>query len=195
MELKKFLDFYSKPKTLPMIGGTWSSPGGIVSDFYSPLNTPVAFQVPWWFRYSLAETLKGTNFGCDFKEGLCAAERPDGCVEIKEFKKEHKLDTPVNFCCSCCHLNIGNLELLPNDTKILTEIADLFEPGQLGFWRSGIGCILPYKYRSTMCLVGRCGFIGDNFILSRETKIKIYKLGNIRSEWIKYKKENKHGPI
>jgi len=186
MNKKAFIEFFLQPKKIKMMGGEWESPGGTISEYYAKGN------VPWWFRYKLAEDLVGADFGCDFVDGLCRAERPGGWTVIQEFRKDEVLpDYGVNFCCSACYLNVGNLTILPKDEAALTRVASLYEPSKYGFWREGIGCILPYRYRSTMCLTGRCEYLRRNFRAPKETLAKIYKLTNIRSEWANYERINK----
>lgn len=181
MDTQEFIRFFREPKKIKMLSGPWTCDGGILSDTY-------LHGVPWWFRYQLAEDLIGADFGCDFRGGRCVKERKDW-LAITVWREEARhlgLTGKVNFCCDSCVLNAGNLQILPNDPAILEEVAGLFDHMEMGFWRPKVGCILPHKYRSTMCLTGRCHY---NKCTS-EVLNKIYRLSNIRSEWKRHLKEN-----
>lgn len=67
-------------------------------------------------------------------------------------------------CCGGCFSSMGFLSVLPNDYTILTAIAKIFvEPEAIGtttatgFWKKGVGCRLPRRYRSLTCLRHYCG--------------------------------------
>lgn len=181
MDVKEFLDYFHSPKRVEMMGGAWESNGGILSDTY-------VHEVPWEFRYKYAETLIGIDFGCEFQNGRCVAERQDW-LTMRAWKESGLGDPEVNFCCAACYITIGNLEIIQNDQSIINLIASLFDPDKRGFWRPEIGCILPHKYRSTMCLAGRCSFIQRKGRLPKEDFLKVFHFQNIVNTWRRQQKE------
>jgi hypothetical protein len=97
-----------------------------------------------WAEY--AEHVKEVDFGCNFDcNGKCARTRSeDRSWESGRGKKA---------CCVGCSYNWGYLDTIPAEALELVE--ELFD-GKDGFWRPG-GCILPHKYRSSICLRYKCG--------------------------------------
>jgi hypothetical protein len=105
-------------------------------------------------REQIAEMTALIDYGCDFKCGVCktySKKYPDpnnysNPTLIKQIKEQ--------ACCSRCALDSGYLDQLPN-RAVAREVKKLFDP-KLGFWRSGIGCSLPRKWRSNTCLTYNC---------------------------------------
>jgi len=151
---------------------------GVLSETYNDTG------VPWEFRYQLAEKTIGIDFGCDFKRGRCIKERNDGPGMIA-WLEDPSSNVRVNYCCSQCYQTVGNLSYLPNNDKIIEEIASLFDPELRGFWRQGVGCTLPHRYRSTICLTGRCSYLHKTSVMDKEDLLKLYQLSNIRTLWRK----------
>jgi len=56
-------------------------------------------------------------------------------------------------CCFHCGANKGFLEKVPHDA--VPHILACYDP-QLGFWAAGKGCLLPWKWRSHVCLGFSC---------------------------------------
>ena len=169
MDYKEFIKLINKEREFPTnSGGIWDAGKVILSDTYQG--------VPWDIRYSLAEEVSKINFGCEFKNNSCIKEREN--PEPIFFTPAASLH--VNYCCSRCFQTVGNLLILPADEKILYEIACLFDPNAEGFWKKDVGCALPAKYRSTMCLVGRCEYVKSKHKLFKSDMLKILSLTNIR---------------
>ena len=183
MNVHDFLKFFTSSRQANMIaGGYWHTKGGLITSSYNNLG------VPWEFRYGLAEKLIGINFGCNFKNSRCERERKDW-IGMRLWLEDSNSNVRVNYCCSSCYITIGNLESLPNDDGILEEVAVLFDPEYRGFWRHSIGCTLSHKYRSTLCLAGRCSHLLRTVKMNKDDLMKIYQLKNIRSEWERSRKE------
>lgn len=165
MELAGFLELFRAPKKVPIPhGGFWEAGRGVLSKDY--------YGTPWETRKTYAEKVAQIDFGCDFYKGTCIAER----LGIHRPTPEG-----VNFCCSVCKDTIGNLYMLPENKSCLTAIAMLFD-GDVGFWRKDTGCSLEPMYRSTQCLVYRCGFLKRHFPLSRKDLLAIYQLNALKGK-------------
>jgi len=183
MNVQDFLKFFTS------IHGNryWSVPGGLLVSTYNDTG------IPWEFRYQLAEELKDVDFKCDFKRGRCTQERNDW-IGMRAWIENPDSNIRVNRCCSQCYLTIGNLMYLQNNDEVLDEITTLFDPELRGFWRQDVGCILPHKYRSTICLTGRCTWLrqqsykNEEFRMSEADLMKVYRLSNIRSIWKRSRK-------
>lgn len=61
----------------------------------------------------------------------------------------------VMCCCSGCYSRVGYLNVLPKNDQLRTRIAQYFND-RTGFWRPNVGCVLPRKYRSFVCLAHAC---------------------------------------
>ncbi len=89
------------------------------------------------------ERLKDIDFGCNWQDGTCTAMR-------KRAANSRRKQIGMICCRSCAHYK-GYLR-----TKELpTEYVEYFD-NKLGFWREGVGCILPKEMRSRRCLVYVC---------------------------------------
>lgn len=181
MDYKRFLEYYKSYKHVPGVEGLkpgelWYIDRGEISDTYHG--------VPWEFRYKYAEQMAAEDFGCQFKNNRCVRER--SCVkEMGEWWQGLGKESPhVSYCCSTCYISVGNIRILPNDEQLLKQIANMFDyKGRRGFWREGQGCILPHRFRSTLCLVDRCDYLKENVAPRKELIQKIYNLTNVKSLW------------
>jgi hypothetical protein len=111
-----------------------------------------------WFEYNrYAELTSMVDFRCDFdQDGICRHYLHHKEVDWEGKKRTKKgIEALSVCCCRGCRDTIGHLNCLPNSTSILEDIAYLFDE-KTGFWRLGVGCILPRKYRSHTCLFHRC---------------------------------------
>ena len=99
-------------------------------------NTP-DFGKTWEERETIAEETARIDFGCDFKGNTCRAMRENsrGC------------------CCQFCNSSHEYLEAIK--PPAFNEILSLFDR-VWGFWRPGVGCILPRKWQSSVCLFFAC---------------------------------------
>jgi hypothetical protein len=98
----------------------------------------------WHWRrwYQFADLTKHIDYGCEFKDGKCKGSKQERC------------------CCSNCAYNIGYLNRIPTNWQIIKDIASDFDE-ELGFWRAEMGCILPRKYRSKVCLLHKCSNLSE----------------------------------
>lgn len=88
------------------------------------------------------------DYGCNFVGGKCV------------FRREHPKSTfgrGVRCCCigcadSCGHYS-GPYDLLSK--KAVAFLTRRFSKTK-GFWRSGVGCIVPRKWRSATCVSYNC---------------------------------------
>lgn len=111
--------------------------------------------MPWSWRLKFAQLTEHINYNCDFdpKTKIC------------------KGSTSHMACCGSCGRCLGYIACLPSDIILMKEIAPLFiktddalalvrnDWQQLkwqGFWKEGIGCTLPRRFRSTVCLTTKC---------------------------------------
>ena len=128
--------------------------------FFSRIVSSVPdFGNHWADREARAGAARLLNFGCDFQDGLCRFER--------YLRKLHKDQVAIigwrtGCCCEGCaiglsiyryHQGPGWLKVLPSHA--VSEVSRLYEP-RWGFWRRGIGCILPWRWRSLTCLGKWC---------------------------------------
>lgn len=114
---------------------------------------PIIRDWDWLLYQRLADLTKYIDYNCGFGEdGLCGLER-----ERAERRSSYDKDRDLQkCCCSGCCSSIGHKKTFPNDYKTLKEYAVRFEAKQDGFWRRGVGCTLPRKYRSSVCLRHVC---------------------------------------
>jgi hypothetical protein len=137
-----------------------------------------------WDWYGIVRQMtEEVDFGCKFEKFA------PGC-------KNHKRSTGI-CCCGACFATMGYVGVLPNNYDILREIAKVFvEPEAIGtitasgFWKKGVGCRLPRKYRSFTCLRHYCGentkmskkhiylitrmLRGENYIRHHNEFLKLY---------------------
>ena len=95
------------------------------------------FGETWEEREAIAEKTADINFGCDFEGNTCIAMRKTyrGC------------------CCQSCNSKQGFLEKIK--PSAFNEILSFYDR-VWGFWRPGVGCILPRKWLSPTCLFYAC---------------------------------------
>jgi hypothetical protein len=100
-------------------------------------SNPPDFGETWEEGEAIAEKTAKIDFGCDFKGNTCRAMREDyrGC------------------CCQSCNSRHGYLQKIK--PSAFNEILSLFDR-VWGFWRPGVGCILPRKWQSPTCLFYGC---------------------------------------
>jgi len=169
MEIKSFLKLLKQKKEFPTNDSEIYKLNSVVlSSTYN--------EVPWGVREIFATEVASINFGCKFENNSCVKERnePSPAFFIPA-KSLH-----VNYCCSRCFQTIGNLTTLTNNQDELQIIAGLFDSEAEGFWKQNVGCTLPIRYRSNMCLTGRCAYLQQQK-LSKEDLIKIYRLINMKN--------------
>lgn len=101
----------------------------------------------------LANLTKKINYRCYFKDGEC--KRYKG----KEYPKQKK----AMCCCSNCKYDFGYLKKIyfnqySDEDYIEEELLYYAKKFSIntGFWRDGIGCILPRNRRSATCLGYNC---------------------------------------
>lgn len=97
----------------------------------------------WKESERLAESTANIDYGCNFIDGYCAADRVDSASSYGKGKG----------CCNLCKENFGCLEAVP--PYAINKIEELFNL-ETGFWREGKGCVLPRKWRSAKCLGHIC---------------------------------------
>lgn len=157
--------------------------------------------MPWSVWYKLADATHLVNFKCDFKNGVCRMRRTPDYIKDTYYHKNKRFIKMC--CCSGCYGQIGYLKSLPNRMSALCGVAKKFDGGRWkrGFWRPDVGCILPRKFRSTICLTHHCSSGHDwagaqkieTPLLSRaeEDLLQAIRVG---PKWIKaYHKKNLSG--
>ena len=107
------------------------------AELQSKVSNPPDFGETWEDREAIAEKTAKIDFGCDFEGNTCGAMREDyrGC------------------CCQCCNSRHGYLQKIK--PSAFNEILSLFDR-VWGFWRPGVGCILPREWQSPTCLFYGC---------------------------------------
>ncbi len=99
----------------------------------------------------LAETAAEIDWQCDFDaQGKCKMARIASC---KDPSLGHVVGNNDRNCCFHCSANKGFLEKVPQDA--VPQILTLYDP-HLGFWAAEKGCVLPWKWRSHVCLGFSC---------------------------------------
>lgn len=115
----------------------------------------------------VAGLLDHIDFGCNFNEnGVCSSNRKHIEILEEEFNQEvniKKYNFDKGRCSSCAEVK-GYLE------KDFYKVKDLFDK-KSGFWRDGIGCILPREDRSIPCSFFYCQ--GE---ISRFDKLNLFTL-------------------
>lgn len=139
----------------------------------------------WETRYRLATATKFIDYRCDFGVG--------GRVCRHHEKR-------VQCCCYGCGSGRYVLSVVENE-RVLAYMARLFsstvypkgvDPNKGvvfldraikdGFWRAGRGCVLPRKYRSTICLTHNC--LRDKEALNRAEQALLTYLKFIDPDYI-----------
>ena len=90
-------------------------------------------------------------------------------------------------CCKHCYHNIGYVSFIFE--KDITKYSRKFEQ-KVGFWREGVGCVLPRELRSIICLTFLCNKVKilnytfskilnayDFILTNQQQKIKRYANG------------------
>lgn len=127
----------------------------------------------WIYQRIIDYFYSKVSIPCDFKDNICVSER--------KWESNNKM-----CCCSNCYeyngyLNKKIIKVIPASIK--KEIYDNNFLPHFGYWREGVGCILPRKYRSRLCNFFICSFLrcskSDNEIeIWQELDRKIRKLIN-----------------
>jgi len=132
-----------------------------IRDFRKFLQTGVLTRVPTpdWTPLSrlpgpplgvkklIASMTRTVNYDCGFQNGRC--------------KERRKADTERRGCCcgscnhTCGYFNYSEVQYLCSDLTDLRLVGSCFD-NDTGFWRSGIGCIIPRHLRSGVCLSFNC---------------------------------------
>jgi len=99
----------------------------------------------------LAEAAAEIDWQCDFDaQGMCKMAR----IAPREAPPAgHIVGQNDRNCCFHCSANKGFLERVSEDA--VPHILALYDPN-LGFWAAGKGCVLPWKWRSHVCLGFSC---------------------------------------
>ena len=161
--------------------------------------------ITWEQSFKLAELSKHFEFNCDFDEnGICKARRKG--ITKKNIKTFHKVynkgskywrkyldnyNTPyedrvyqgVMCCCAGCHTTVGHHYTLPKQKNLRRKIAKYFND-RTGFWRPGKGCILPRKYRSSVCI----GYVCHSMSIFPHKKLLLNVIYLMRSSTVDYSK-------
>ena len=153
-----------------------------VFDNISPINHPIGLGIVWSYEKtvkSLKSITSRFNFGCDFEDGLCIKirNRINETRNLLLAAQSQKLMTKgeKRCCCSNCGACIGFLRIIFKSD--IDTYADNFSRKN-GFWKDGVGCSLPRKLRSSICLIHRCAYLVDICTI-RNTAIdnELYALG------------------
>jgi len=107
------------------------------AELQSKVSDTPDFGQTWEEREAIAGKTAKIDFGCDFKGNTCRAMRENnrGC------------------CCQSCNSRHGYLQTIK--PSAFNEVLSLFDR-VWGFWRPGVGCILPRKWQSSVCLFFAC---------------------------------------
>ena len=95
------------------------------------------FGKTWEEREAIAEKTATIDFGCAFDGNTCRAMR----------------ENRRGGCCQSCNSRHGYLGAIK--PSAFNEILSLFDR-VWGFWRPGVGCILPRKWQSSVCVFFAC---------------------------------------
>jgi hypothetical protein len=95
----------------------------------------------WRNRAKKTEKIK---YGCEIRQGEC--------TYIRRYGRDN-FSKPEVLCCGGCKYQHGYLSTIPlGSAKIYNKLFSR----KTGFWRKGIGCILPREMRSHTCLSCNC---------------------------------------
>lgn len=156
---------------------------------HKPISYGIADNtIPWEWREKLAELTRYIDYGCTFNgEGICSKSKVPKC------------------CCTDCFRTVGHSWLFLSNYKVLSRMAKCFtEEEKNGYWRVGKGCILPRKYRSSICLEHRCSPIKNpldvlilNLLLRSgihfyNTRVKVFQTLNIYSSNFRHDNKGKN---
>jgi hypothetical protein len=116
---------------------------------------------PNWLMTFLRASVRGRDFGRNWTEREriaaatatfdydCRFNAEGGCKSYPKPVKNPRL------CCQGCYDSVGYLSTIP--AAAVAPLAALFD-NKLGFWRPGVGCTMPRKWRSVTCLRYQCGY-------------------------------------
>jgi hypothetical protein len=125
------------------------------------------FEFTWEQWRRIAEFVGKTDFGCDFRNERCKVVRKRHDPEWRTMK----------CCCADCAEMLGYLERIPPGTA--NTIAELFHP-KTGFWRRGVGCVLPHEWRDPVCLRYACTYDLDEDWVSAIGDLRRILSGGLR---------------
>jgi hypothetical protein len=118
---------------------------------FKHLKSEPDFGDDWGQREAMADQTASIDYGCDFRDGQCKAQRST--------KAQQDIESwccgPMG-CCIRCASAVGYLDALP--AYALKAVARLWST-KTGFWRKSKGCVLPRKWRSHTCLGFTCSVI------------------------------------
>lgn len=136
--------------------------------------------VPYEVFSAFAEMTAYINYNCGFDDiGICKNNRNESV-------------RPKNrCCCTACSNTTGYLRVIPNNVRQIREIAKCFNR-KFGFWREGKGCILPRKYRSSVCLTHNCRQGESSFTDAERKLLSALKEGDILFKSVDKRRELKN---
>lgn len=107
-------------------------------------------KVPASFMYALADLTEGLDYGCGFdSEGICQRNRNPQFIQGMDASSRRR----KQCCCGGCATSVGYLRQITFGS--VSEYARNFTE-ETGFWREGLGCVLPRRLRSATCLRHYC---------------------------------------
>jgi hypothetical protein len=114
--------------------------------------SPTAHRGCTWEQWKvLAEIAAEIDWQCDFDaQGKCKMARAAPCNGPP---LGHIVGNNDRNCCFGCSANMGFLEKVPQ--AALPHVLAFYDP-RFGFWAAGKGCVLPWKWRSHVCLGFSC---------------------------------------
>lgn len=103
--------------------------------------------VPLEFKFILAEMTSMVDYRCGFKGGTC---------KIHHSRATRNPNRAALCCCVGCYHSMGYMMCtsLPKGSDVVL-MASLFDE-ETGYWRKGVGCALPRRLRSPICLRHNC---------------------------------------
>jgi hypothetical protein len=116
------------------------------------------------------------DFNCQFKDGCCSQHRHREAANLRP-------DYGAEMCCCVsCGVRVGYLRLI--DERHLKTYASNYNK-ETGFWRKDVGCTLPRKLRSRICVSFACN-LADQLVRAAldaiSSQITKYEEGIIKRE-------------
>lgn len=113
--------------------------------------SPTAHRGYTWEQWKmLAEIAAEIDWQCDFDaQGKCKMAR---IAPVSQPSLGQIVGCNDRNCCFHCSANKGFLEKVP---QAVPHVLALYDPS-LAFWAAGKGCVLPWKWRSHVCLGFSC---------------------------------------
>ena len=105
--------------------------------------------ISWSVYQRYAALTEFVDYKCDFDKSTGV------CKTCKNFEKFGRKSNDKACCCKGCASNVGYFKYIPANWGVLKLLAKNYSKTK-GFWREGVGCILPRKYRSMLCLGHQC---------------------------------------